>query len=394
MAKFPIMVVTTATLGNNNFRMAPNSSQTLGWTTNSGFRNMPMPIPATVSQFYMRLATAPTTATSTRTFRIRKNETNDNIIAAFTASDTSVNDLSNTNSYAIGDSFDLLCSVANTPVDSVLNRWGLQFEAANQILHASTSGSVSTTANRYVGIQDHGGSATAATNNPQTMPTDGTFRNLYVNMSGTITTGSYAVTLYKNGVATSITASLTTSGVQASDTTHSVSFVAGDSFYYEVVPSAGTAPSTARGISFGLEFVPTVAGEAVLLGSSNAVLDTTTNYNTWYISGANTFDTTEANRQAFGMNCTVKKLRVDLSAAPGVGNTRTVTFRKAGVSTSLAVTVSDANTSGSTSTDVSVSTGDLVGIMHGAVGATNARVRWGIVYRVDEASSAGFFLVV
>ena len=61
------------------------------------------------------------------------------------------------------------------------------------------------------------------------MPVAGTISNLYVYVADNTSTGNVAVTLYKNGSATSLTVTVTAAtGGSFSDLTHSVTFVAGD----------------------------------------------------------------------------------------------------------------------------------------------------------------------
>lgn len=54
----------------------------------------------------------------------------------------------------------------------------------------------------------------------------------------------------------------------------------------------------------------------------------------------------------------IRFLRVVLTTAPGVGNSRTFTLYKNGSSTAMTVTISDTNTTNSITTDISVSAGD------------------------------------
>lgn len=385
MAKFPVMVANPSAISGALSTMVMSQSPLNGgWTVNAGFRDIPFSVATDVSDFYMAIGTAPG-GSATRTMRLRKNASNDNLVAVFNSGDTSAQDTTNTNSYSAGDRIDLSCTIASSPASTSDNRWAYQTSATNQTLQSSSASTVSTSVTAYVGIQDNAGSGTSANTAIQTVVGSGTFRNLYCGMGGIVTSGSYLVEVYKNGSPTGVKVTLDSSNQYAADTSNSVSYSEGDEFYYQVTPSS---PSNARGICMSLENVADVAGTGMLLGSSGGNLTNTTVFNTWYCANATTFNATESTRQALALEHRATRMFVKLSAAPGSGQTRTVTHRLNGSDTSLAVAISGTNTSGGTSFDVDVADFDLVGVKASTSGgAANSRVRYAILYKVVEAST-------
>jgi hypothetical protein len=73
-------------------------------------------------------------------------------------------------------------------------------------------------------------------------------------------------------------------------------------------------------------------------------------------------------------NVTLSDLTVYLTTPPSVGNSRTFTVRQNGVNTSLAVTISNNNTTGVTSIPISMSTMDLISLLHTTSGTPSNSV--------------------
>lgn len=90
----------------------------------------------------------------------------------------------------------------------------------------------------------------------------------------------------------------------------------------------------------------------------------------------------EANASVPVPSGTALRLVVDLTAAPGTGDSATIMIRKNGVDTSLACTVSGtATTCEDMDGDVAFSTGDLLSIRYTEVGSVPARIRLGFEFR-------------
>lgn len=392
MPKFPVMAANTTNLTAISVRNAAGSALSTGWTTNAGFRPAPFSLATSVRNFYGHLFSAPGGA-ATRTWLLRKNEANDNVTMTFGSADTDASDTSNANFYSAGDTIDIYATLSGSPATSAGTCWAYQTEADNQTLQSTTTATSPAASTRYCGIQDNAGLASSGASATQVMPTSGTFRNLYCALSGTIASGNYTITLYKNGAPTSITATMDSSNQSASDTSNTVTFVEGDEFYYQILPSS---PATARAIQFGLEFVPDTAGEGVLLGGSGfATLTSAAVYNTWYCAGAALFNATESTRQALALKHRATKLYVKLGTAPGGVETRTVAYRVNGTNSALSVTITGANTTGSTTTNVDVARLSLVDVEASAsASAVASKVMYGIVYSVVAATNTSNFFAV
>jgi hypothetical protein len=90
-------------------------------------------------------------------------------------------------------------------------------------------------------------------------------------------------------------------------------------------------------------------------GSTQGFLPVQINQGAWLSA-----ETNEA--QIVAAPGTLSGLRVNLTAAPGVGRSRTVTIRKNGSDTALTVTVSDSDTTAYVAAPIAVTTGDLLTI--------------------------------
>jgi hypothetical protein len=108
--------------------------------------------------------------------------------------------------------------------------------------------------------------------------------------------------------------------------------------------------------------LPSGSGSSAIMGSATAVALTTTIYIP--IAGGGLSSTTEGNVDIPAPTAsTLTNFYVELSAAPGVGNSVAVTVRKNGADTALTLTISGAAVSGSDLThSVSVAAGDLLDI--------------------------------
>jgi hypothetical protein len=177
------------------------------------------------------------------------------------------------------------------------------------------------------------------------MPTAGVIDYLHVNINGTPGSGkSYAFTVLKNGSTTNLTCTIADLNTTCTpDTTHTVSYDAGDRIAIQSVPS-GTP--TARIMTFGVRWAPTVDGEALLLHSSSSPINTAgaTRYNT--IGGtSNTFWVSgESSVQVVVPGFTLKKGYGRLTVAPGGAANVTFKSRKNAVDGAVSMSFGAADT--------------------------------------------------
>ena len=167
------------------------------------------------------------------------------------------------------------------------------------------------------------------------------------NASGPGTAGSgksYAISLRLNDSSDNFTSTIADAATTAPVASGSLAIAAGDTLSVKVVP---TATPTARGVAVCLSITTAVPGESMRAMSSVSPASTTTSYNNPFGAGT-TWGGTEAGRQVPQRLAQVlRSMRVKLSAAPGSGTSRTITFRNAGADTPLTVTVADTATTGS-----------------------------------------------
>lgn len=390
--KYPIMVRNAQNLSASfTYYIAPQNSTNVAWTINSGFREMLVPCNMTLSNWYYLLGTAPGSGI-TRTFTMYKNGSSDNLTLAIADSNTTGTDLTNATSLSAGDNFHIAEANAGGVAASTTTNWSLYAICDNQPLFANTEATV--TAQRWVGLQDDSGVSTSLAAAEQVMPTGGVIKNLYARLgSGTLASGSYTVTLYVNGSSTSLTCTLDSSNQQNSDTSHTVSVSAGDTVCWQLDRSS---PSTNRTIQIGCEFAATTPGQGILMCTTGttAVTHGTKSYSCFYNS-TNVFETTESNKQAYGIDCTIKSIYAKLDTAPSAGHSRTIGFRQNGGDSALSVTISDANTTGSASTDVSVAATDLISIssIRSDASTADSIIKASLVFQADSADSSNMFLV-
>ncbi len=179
-------------------------------------------------------------------------------------------------------------------------------------------------------------------------PTSGVFKNLTIRLSTAPGSGkSYAYTLMKNGVATALTATVSNTSTTASDTSNTVSVSAGDTLTLRCVPS-GTPASSANFLS--LSFDPDTDGESFLMTTDGVDLPTT---GTYYINPAasgrtaTNWKSTESSVSLALPPIIVKAIYIYLTTAPGSGKSRAFTLRSNAADTTVAVTISNTNTTGS-----------------------------------------------
>ncbi len=117
--------------------------------------------------------------------------------------------------------------------------------ATGAILLAGNSGATAlvTNATRYGGFMYNSYNATDA--NIQTPMPACTVSNLYVTLASAPGSGSFTFTVLQNGNATAVTCVISTSATTCSDTSHSVSFTAGQLISLQLAPSTPTTGSKA-----------------------------------------------------------------------------------------------------------------------------------------------------
>lgn len=361
------------------------------WSATDASRNQLLPIAATLSKLAVKFDTGAGGVVD-RTVNVDVNETtNTGITCTANGAATTASDNTHTYSASLADRLQLETTASATPVAQILKSSVLSVRADKFPLMSSTVSGTSTTVTRYNGIQGNSTVTTVAAAEQLWPPEPGTIADFIGYMNGTLTgAGTYTCTLYQNGVSTGVVATFGSSSQSATMSgTTSISVSSSDTFYWEIIPSAGTAPSASRILMLSCTFASTTPGRGVVLygSATNMNTNTTPTYN-WGQSN-DAWNTTEANRQAYALACTIKSFNAKISAAPGAAKSRTFTVRKNGAATALTFAISGAvDTAGSVTTDVSFADLDLISVEEVAAGTpTNASAKWGISYEVPVVSA-------
>lgn len=169
---------------------------------------------------------------------------------------------------------------------------------------------------------------------------------------------SRTFTLFKNGVATDLSVTISGTNTEGSDLVHSVDISADD---YTVIRSTVSGSPAASPATYSLVFSNPTANESVCFGSAGTWSGT--NLNRWLgIIGAGASDGNTNAQTSIPLNGKLKNLKIVLDNPPGSGNTVTATVLKNGVDTDLEVVLSGSSqTEALNDTDeLSVSDGDLI----------------------------------
>lgn len=323
-----------------------------------------MPISGTFSDLRVELSTAPGSGDS-RTFTFRKNGAGTSLTTTISNTDTANSDASNTVTVAAGDYITLQQTTAGTPATTDVF-YALKFEAdtATNLSYMGTAAGLSTIADRYTNA--FGSGTGLSTNNYfGTVSEESTIAEFHVDLDTAPGSGkSWDVSIQKNGTteATS-TVTISDSDTTGSVTGLSISVSPGDELNILYSPT-GTPSSTNR-IRFSTVMSDT-QGDALMYGCM-ALTDVFDSEYMSFFQSVNIPSSTESGLLMYnGLDSyDVSKLSVKLDTAPGVGNSRTFTFRKNGSNTSLAVTISGTDTSGvDTTNTVSMASGDSISLLH------------------------------
>jgi hypothetical protein len=212
--------------------------------------------PGVLSKLWCRVET--NSRNGSTTLRVRKNTANGNGLVTIPSSTTGqFEDVSNTDTVASGDNFALQLSVGGTS-GSIQPRMYRTFFAADENTvkrHACSSSAGSSVTNTFFysfgGRRDADNTVEA---NAQTyIPTDGTAKNFFLNISANTRNGTSTFRVRKNGGNGNqvLTVPATTTGI-FEDTVNTDSFVAGDvgNFQYNNGGSSGSLTPNVQAIDY------------------------------------------------------------------------------------------------------------------------------------------------
>lgn len=369
---------------------APTNTTTTSEATQT--RNV-MPVAGNLSRFFINCTAGPGVGI-TRTFILRKNGVDTGVSVTLTGTGTGAgintgSDLVNSVSYVAGDIFTILNSASATTESSGATRWAVQSDNSSNIsmVLSGTAVNLTAAATNYVPIQGRGIDGTA-TNEQGVVPTDGTFKNAYVLLSGSPgSTKNYVATLYKNGSPTALV--VTVSGAvntTGNDTSNTVSVVAGDILYWSIDVDSG---ATTRVLAISMEFDPTIDGESIHVYSSNvATTNSAVRYNAIASPNAASYQSSEINRQVLTLAAVWKKLYVVQVTASGGSASYQYQLSLETVSGNPSVTLTGATTTGNDTTNTVTATDGQKVVMKLTPTSTPSAtvVSWGIVSYIVPTS--------
>lgn len=226
----------------------------------------------------------------------------------------------------------------------------------------------------------------------QVVPTAGTIKDFYVRLSkiaGAPGNG-YRFTVRLNGatVAQSLVAEVLGSIKTGNDLIHNLAVIAGDILTLLIEP-VGT-PSTFVKVTWGMTFEADIDGESIVLGGAKDDLSSSlTEYNFAQCPADELWTATEEWMYQLGQVCTLKKLNILLSAAPGAGKKYDFTLRINVADSNVVATVDEGNTTGnSAALEVDVALDEYVDLQCAPDGTPDVvDAYWGFVSYIEPEAA-------
>jgi len=358
------------------------------WTASIGRHNKVISTDGVLKNLYMKLTAAPG-AGKQYEFTVMLNGVATDLSVTVTDSDTTGNNTSDELVVTGGDKVELRCTPTGTPA-STSATWSVMFSgdiSAESLILGGGDGANVSNETRYAQISGGIGNwSTTEVDHTQIIPTSGTIKNFYVELQNSPDPGlsdgyRFTVRIGVASPASGLVVEITGDDVADSDLVNTISVSAGDRITVMCEP-IGTPANTAR-VFMGATFLADIDGESIVLGGSGRDITTgTTVYHHPSPWTNNTWSATESGRVQLGQLCVITKLYVDLSAAPGSGGDQyTLTIRTGGAGSNVTVVITDAATTGNSSTLAdSVADGELVSIQSvPAVTPATVNAYWGFV---------------
>jgi hypothetical protein len=237
------------------------------------------------------------------------------------------------------------------------------------------------TATRYFQFGGTGLLAVSQSQAEQPVAIPGTVANLNVNATGAPGAGkSFTFTLYKNGIAQTLTCVIADTNTSCSDTNaaHAVTFAAGDTASWEVVPSGTPTNST---VSVSSTMTGTNADEVNFSGGTSGLTNSAA---TWvHISGGGSVTTEASSSSIMPTSGTIDHLYLETSGTPGTGKSWTMAVVQNGSTSGITTTISNSGTTNSDLThSISVAAGDTISLLATPSGTPSGNIlKWGFRFR-------------
>lgn len=319
------------------------STNLAAWNATQTNRDTVVPHALTLDQLRITVVTAPG-ASKSYAYTVMKNGVATALTCTVSGTSLAAQDLSNTVTFAAGDTISLRAAPSGTPTVPSGVFWSIRQDATDLFaVIGGASQNAANNGNNYDGLMSSAGWMATESSVYSPIPTSGVLKNLYI-MSSAAPAGvtDRAFTIMVNGSPSSVTCSLGSSGTTANDTTNTVSVSAGDTVS---IRSSVTGLPAAANIAWACSFDPTTDGESFLLyGDSASPSTSATNYEQPLGRGVNAWSATESARFIALAATTIKSLYTVLTVAPGGSSSYGLTARLNATTTASTVTVSGANT--------------------------------------------------
>lgn len=266
-------------------------------------------------------------------FRSRIDGASGNLLVTVTASTTGAfEDTSNTDTIADGDLVNFMHDATGGTGSSTFQIIAVEFETTNSSFMTFTSSNTAMAASAgtdFYGVSGTNNLDNATSNNVKTdAMIAATISDLWVLISANTLDGATSMTLWKNGIDTALTLSITASTTgEFIDSSNSVTFVATDEVLIEFTEAAGTGSLTIDGMSelwLNTELSSTISGtitpsatESDIVTGGKTLIITIVG-DTWIAAGAASFDlqrdeiiagVTSAQGETLGWNLVPKALQ-------------------------------------------------------------------------------------
>lgn len=351
------------------------------WTTDVTLIDEIIPTYGTFSDLYFRLSAAPGAGTS-YTFTLMVNGSASTLTTTISDAATTANDTAHAVAVAPGDNVSLRSTYTGAP-GTPWASWSLVFKAdvpGESIVLANLSSSSGSA--QYDGLSGKTGVFATYAARALPIPTDGTFKHLYLEMSSDPGTApdAYTVALTVNGADTDLTTTVVADNVTGQDLTNEVVVTAGDTAAYHVTPVS--SPSATPRIAIGVVFISTTLGESIIFSAhAAAATNSAVRYNHFSAFNPAGWQAVESDTYSLVQATTLRKFYVVTEAAPGVGKSYQLDVRVNGGDSGLTATVAGAATSASDTThSATPSDGQTIDIECTPAGTpTSVRIKWAVV---------------
>lgn len=348
------------------------------WTATQANTYQVIPTAGTISKFKVKLSSA-VTGSYPFVFHLMVEGAASALTCSVAVGQTQGSDDTHSVSISAGNRVDIrsLYTAGQMPTNTPSASWSVIFEGTDSTESIILgNGYRSTATTHYCGLMP---SFTTGTTLPisdvfghrSRMPTAGSFKSLYACVSVS-DPDQLNFQLFKNGVAQNLS-SYVASLVCTRELTDTISVADDDYVQMRVIEEGNIA---AGYVGWGMVFVPTTAGEFIILHNTSDDPATSEYHGLCNPNSLNSgyiWTNNETTYSKLANAFTAKKIRATIATVPGGTSTRTFCLRKYGsADTALTVDLGPAETSDATTTDVTIADWDRLILKHTVTGTPTA----------------------